>query len=62
MESALVSRVTPLRETDPELIRIPPYNNDAEQALLGALLISNAAYSSISALQCMPASMPRLVS
>jgi replicative DNA helicase len=48
MESALVSRVTPLRETDPELIRIPPYNNDAEQALLGALLISNAAYSRVS--------------
>ena len=48
MESTLVSRVTPLRETAPELIRIAPYNNDAEQALLGALLISNAAYSRVS--------------
>jgi replicative DNA helicase len=48
METMLASRVTPLRVTDPELIRTPPFNNDAEQALLGALLISNAAYSRVS--------------
>jgi replicative DNA helicase len=48
MESTMASRVTPLRATDPELVRIPPFNNDAEQALLGALLISNAAYSRVS--------------
>ena len=41
-------RVTPLREPDPELIRIPPYNTDAEQALLGAVLINNAAYFRVS--------------
>jgi replicative DNA helicase len=45
METMLASRLTPLAETNPELIRTPPYNNDAEQALLGALLISNSAYS-----------------
>jgi replicative DNA helicase len=49
METMTTARVTPLRGPgldpgDPEPIRIPPYNNDAEQALLGALLISNHAY------------------
>ena len=42
------SRVTPLRDADPELIRSPPYNSEAEQALLGALLINNAAYPRVS--------------
>jgi len=42
------SRVTPLREPDPELIRIPPCNTDAEQALLGAILINNAAFFRVS--------------
>ena len=31
----MATRIVPLRETDLELIRTPPYNNDAEQALLG---------------------------
>ena len=48
METSTTSRVTPLRAADPELIRTPPYNNDAEQHLLGALLISNSAYSRVS--------------
>ena len=43
-----MSRVTPLRGADPEPIRIPPYNTDAEQALLGAMLINNATYSRVS--------------
>ncbi len=42
------SRVSPLREIQSEPIRIPPFNNDAEQALLGALLISNSAYFRVS--------------
>ena len=48
METSTTSRVTPLRAADPELIRTPPYNNDAEQHLLGALLISNSAYARVS--------------
>jgi replicative DNA helicase len=44
METNALSRVTPLRAADPELIRTPPYNPEAEQTLLGALLINNAAY------------------
>ena len=43
-----MSRVTPLRGPDSEPIRIPPYNTDAEQALLGAILINNATYSRVS--------------
>ena len=42
METAL-SKVTPLREGD-ALYRTPPANVDAEQALLGAILLNNAAY------------------
>jgi replicative DNA helicase len=48
METSMTSRVTPLRELDPEPARIPPYNTDAEQALLGAMLINNAAYFRVS--------------
>jgi replicative DNA helicase len=48
METSMMSRVTPLRGSDPEFIRTPPYNTDAEQRLLGALLISNAAYARVS--------------
>jgi len=44
----MASRVTPLRGPDPQLIRTPPHNNEAEQGLLGALLISNSAYSRVS--------------
>jgi replicative DNA helicase len=31
----------------PELVRIPPYNADAEQALLGAIFFNNSAYSRV---------------
>jgi replicative DNA helicase len=48
METVATSRVTPLRGSDPDPIRIPPYNTDAEQALLGAMLINNATYSRVS--------------
>jgi replicative DNA helicase len=48
METTTAFRVTPLRDTDPELIRTPPFNSEAEQALLGALLINNAAYPRVS--------------
>jgi len=48
METSMTSRVTPLRGPDPEPLRIPPYNTDAEQRLLGALLTRNAAYSRVS--------------
>jgi len=48
METAATSRVTPLRGPDSEPIRIPPYNTDAEQALLGAILINNSAYARVS--------------
>jgi replicative DNA helicase len=47
METTMPERVTPLRETDPEPLRIPPYNTEAEQALLGALLLSNAAHGRV---------------
>ena len=48
METVTTSRVTPLREPEPELIRLPPCNTEAEQALLGAILINNAAYFRVS--------------
>jgi replicative DNA helicase len=48
MESTTTSRVTPLRDTDPAPLRTPPYNTEAEQALLGAILINNAAYGRVS--------------
>ena len=44
----MTSRVTPLREPNPELVRTPPYNTEAEQALLGAILINNSAYLRVS--------------
>ena len=40
----MTSRVTALREPNPALLRTPPYNTEAEQALLGAILINNSAY------------------
>ncbi|HEU0156090.1 MAG TPA: DnaB-like helicase N-terminal domain-containing protein, partial [Stellaceae bacterium] len=43
-----MTRVTPLRESEPEPLRTAPYNTEAEQALLGALLISNSAYARVS--------------
>src|SRR5271169_4241435 len=44
METNMTSRVARLREPNPELLRTPPYNTEAEQALLGAILINNTAY------------------
>src|SRR2546428_7935930 len=45
------SRVTPLREpdlaTDPGRVPQPPANIEAEQALLGAILVNNTAYSRV---------------
>ena len=46
METAL-SKVTPLREGDAGY-RSPPANIEAEQALLGAILVNNAAYHRVS--------------
>ena len=43
MESAASSKVTPLREGDGSY-RSPPHNTEAEQALLGAILVNNAAF------------------
>jgi replicative DNA helicase len=48
METNVTSRVISLRGSDPEHIRTPPYNPEAEMRLLGALLISNAAYARVS--------------
>src|SRR6266568_1848990 len=45
METALsTGKVTALREADLAHYRTPPHNNEAEQALLGAVLVNNAAY------------------
>src|SRR6201985_2122799 len=48
METNMTSRVALLREPNPELIRTPPYNTEAKQALLGAMLISNTAFYRVS--------------
>jgi replicative DNA helicase len=50
METTMTSRITALREPNPELLRTPPYNTEAEQALLGAILINNSAYLRVSEL------------
>jgi replicative DNA helicase len=47
MEGTL-PRVTPLREPDLERAPQPPANTEAEQALLGAMLINNAAFHRVS--------------
>jgi replicative DNA helicase len=47
MESSGTSRVTPLREVDLERSPQPPSNTEAEQALLGAILVNNAAYGRV---------------
>src|SRR5512146_609083 len=46
MESA-ASNITPLRDSDTQY-RTPPANLEAEQALLGAILVNNAAYHRVS--------------
>jgi replicative DNA helicase len=43
LPSAVPSNVTPLREGG-GLYRTPPHNSEAEQALLGAILLNNAAF------------------
>jgi replicative DNA helicase len=47
MESSGTSRVTPLREVDLERSPQPPSNTEAEQALLGAILVNNTAYGRV---------------
>jgi replicative DNA helicase len=47
MESA-ATNVTPLRESGDTQYRTPPANLEAEQALLGAILVNNAAYHRVS--------------
>lgn len=48
METPVISQLRPLRASDAELVRTPPYNPDAETALLGALLINNSGYHRVS--------------
>jgi replicative DNA helicase len=48
MESTIPSNVTPLRDSDLERVPQPPANTEAEQALLGAMLINNTAYGRVS--------------
>jgi replicative DNA helicase len=47
METSTTSRVTPLRDPDLDRGPQPPSNTEAEQALLGAILINNTAYSRV---------------
>ena len=50
MESTTTSRVTPLRDPTSPWIPgecRPPANTEAEQALLGAILVNNAAYQRV---------------
>ncbi len=47
MENTVPSNVTPLRDGD-GAYRTPPHNIEAEQALLGAILVNNAAYHRVS--------------
>ena len=48
METALsTAKVAMLREGDLAHYRTPPHNNEAEQALLGAILINNTAYGRV---------------
>ena len=48
MESTSASRITPLREPDLTQLPVAPINTEAEQALLGAVLVNNAAHSRVS--------------
>ena len=47
MENTASSKVTPLRDGD-GAFRSPPQNLEAEQALLGAILVNNSAYHRVS--------------
>ena len=42
------SKITRLREDDRPVFRQPPHNLEAEQALLGAILMNNLAYNRVS--------------
>jgi replicative DNA helicase len=48
MQSNAVSWIAPSRETEAELIRVPPSNTEVEQALLGAIFRNNLAHSRVS--------------
>ncbi|HEV8677832.1 MAG TPA: replicative DNA helicase [Stellaceae bacterium] len=49
METSSTARITPLRDPGPgQEVPQPPANTEAEQALLGAILINNTAYSRVS--------------
>src|ERR1700730_2576213 len=47
MEIATAANVTELREGDLSQYRTPPHNAEAEQALLGAILVNNAAHARV---------------
>ena len=47
METSTASRVTPFRDVDLERTSQPPSNTEAEQALLGAILVNNAAHGRV---------------
>src|SRR5436190_6661378 len=47
MEIAHAANVTELREGDLSQYRTPPHNAEAEQALLGAMLVNNAAHARV---------------
>jgi replicative DNA helicase len=47
MESTTAARIASLREPDLAAVPQPPANTEAEQALLGAMLINNAAYGRV---------------
>jgi replicative DNA helicase len=48
MESTTSSRITPLRDPEPGRVPQPPANTEAEQALLGAILVNNVAHARVS--------------
>ena len=47
MESTTTARIAPLHEPDLDRVPQPPANTEAEQALLGAILINNAAHGRV---------------
>src|SRR5207302_346186 len=47
MEIAHAANVTELREGDLSQFRTPPHNAEAEQALLGAMLVNNTAHARV---------------
>src|SRR5918911_60632 len=47
METSSTSRIAPLRDVDLERTPQPPSNTEAEQALLGAILVNNVAHGRV---------------